>query len=144
MVRHIVVFDPGKTTGYCVMGKIAGEWEVVVAGEFPEGIMVETIITCLDPTPTHILYERFHLVSLAVDKTPIEVIGVIKHMARTHGYTEDNNLLVGRSPGDRYFAVRRFKGEPKHSSIHARAAINHAVSWLYVMGERQFSKGIWE
>lgn len=129
-----MAFDPGKTTGYAVMELVDDCWKIEEAGEFNEAMLIEHLIS---QQPTWVLYERFHLVDIAVDKTPIEVIGVIKYIAGQHGYAEEAKTLIPRSPGDRYFASRRY-GEPRHKSVHARSAINHAIAWLYTQGYRRF------
>ena len=99
----LVSIDPGATTGYskwvCYGDQgTASMWQLVGAGEFPNHLLLDKLI--VEDAPTYVLYERFHLVSVAVDKTPIEVIGVIKYLAGRQGYFEGADLIP-RSPGER-------------------------------------------
>lgn len=130
----VLCFDPGVTTGMSVMHNghdildyTSKPWSVVMGTEFPQWSMVRHFIHRFQP---HIiLYETFHCVTLKADFTPLEVIGAIKATAQYCGYNLDKQLIA-RTPHSRMFATRRY-GEPELPSIHARAATNHIVSWLY-------------
>lgn len=120
----VLALDPGKTTGYSVFKYNDTHSQFLEAGEFSGWSLIKPLLDKYHPDV--VLYEQFHLVSISIDKTPIEVIGVIKYIC-------SQELLIPRTPEARKFAVMRYKDTSfKHiRSIHGRAATHHAVAWLY-------------
>ena len=123
---EIVGFDPGGTTGFAHLLVAPGDPHVIQIldiGEFPHWTRVGELIQ----PRRHIVYEKYAALSMDVEAIPYEVVGVIRYLA-----TRDSSItLFGQTPGQRYFASRRWPTFLTGYHKHHKDALMHALTYLY-------------
>lgn len=119
---RLLCFDPGETTGWAFLAD--GE---IVGGAFPMDSRVKEMIDTFKPDV--VLYEAFYLAAKAARRLigssfpTIEVIGVIKYLAKTAGIK-----CVAQPPSMRtHIHLKRTRGLGTHSSDAAKHGIRYLI-----------------
>lgn len=122
----LLCFDPGETTGWAFLAD--GE---IIGGAFPMWDRVKEMIDTFEPDI--VLYEAFYLAAKAARRLigssfpSIEVIGVIKYLAKTSGIK-----CVEQTPTMRtHISLRRVPG----LGTHSRDAAKHGIRYLIREGD---------
>jgi len=126
----LLALDPGGTTGYCLCELIGTSLTWLEVGEFPLDTRFEELLPLVD----EVVFESFQIRTLAVDNFTIEVIGVLKHLAK-----KLNKPIFSRSPEQKTFAKKRLPAHKASVRSHWGDATFHALAHAYFKHEvRQF------
>jgi hypothetical protein len=126
MSLNVLAFDPGGTTGYCLLKVIDNESaEVLAIGQFPEWSLVDVLINPLEVDV--VVYEKFQFVTTHVNPIALEVTGAIKLQCKLQDVP-----IHYQTPSDRYFITKRYGNEflKKYTSHHGDAFM-HACTYAY-------------
>lgn len=125
----VIVFDPGETTGYCVLriDKDAKHIEIVELGEFRDSSQLVMLFT-LDDTIARqlcVLFEGFTLfANTVVSPVPMEVIGAIRWITK-----HMNICTFKQPPSERKVAEKIFRADITKYNSHHLDALLHGLSF---------------
>jgi len=130
-MMRVLSYDPGKSTGWCILEGTNTEQKLIAAGEIPDWHGVKDTINKFQPDV--IVFETFQLYAWKAQSLswntflPCEVIGVIKFIAE-----ELDIPCIGQGPAQRvFFTDDRLKACGITSpSKHAKDAIRHGMYFL--------------
>lgn len=132
---RVLSFDPGGTTGWCVMDKQDDKKMpgiLVERGDFPGWDKVDELIQKFEPDV--VTYEVFRLYAYKAQSKSwdtflvVEVIGVIKFLCRKYGIE-----IVEQTPsqGKQFFNTDKMKALGLYQSVtHINDATGHALYFL--------------
>ncbi|HOA01353.1 MAG TPA: hypothetical protein PLF11_00265 [Bacillota bacterium] len=121
--KRWLFLDPGKTTGYVVLGEEAEMFTILEAGEFTGTAQLEDLI----PTTDEVVMEEVQHLAPHFDASGIRVAGVVHHFCDKH-----HILLRTVSPAQLQGAKHWGKALQgvAHLPSHARDALVHAYVLL--------------
>lgn len=120
-------YDPGGTTGFVEMLFSFDEpVKLLRHDEFNTWTKLDQLMIKDEDTSLIVVYETFHVLTLSANPIPLEVIGVLKYLAR-----QRNIITVPQTPDTRLFAKRRFPMQVKDFNSHTESALLHCLSYAY-------------
>lgn len=123
----VKAFDPGGTTGFCMLTIKDYEVSSILLDEFKTSVKVEEYLDY--PIPENykqiIIYESFLLYTLDAKLPSVEVIGVLKHEARKRKL-----VLHPKTPQSRILAKKKFPLQVAKVPSHSGDALSHVMTYL--------------
>ena len=124
-IERIYAFDPGGTTGYCVISIDRARVRILIEeiGEFTTWSRLrELMVWKLNKEKEAVVYEGFRVRTLDANLIPVEVIGVLRYLC-----CENKIMHFEQMPAERVITEKWFPALVSDFPSHYGSAVRHGI-----------------